>query len=469
MQRQARWYGTRFLPLFGGLAALGGAMIFRRFSTVVVFEVVVSGAFGLAAWGSMVSQGRLRNVPRAARVGVMGALVAGSLFFASLIGVVGGRMVESYAEERYPYVQDTTAYVAKCIALSDGRLAIGISPYYTSSGTRYVSFSDEPLPDARPMEYSRWAAGMEESGRWESSHNYRDIDKIESPVSSSWRRPAPKLPEGLTIAPGETLLAVDWSSSRDGLMTVRAALTDKHIYLYDATHQKPLVKLPLTHPFPQYRVWIRADAAMNYFVVRYINEITRDSLAAVWNGMGGGRWRDEYVEVYDKAGKLVNSAEVDPADPVIAKYSASAKAAEARVKGSRPYQFLAGMLYGGGMSLNALPLQQWTTLRLPDGSFTYWNVYVLTGALCVNLLGAVALLGLAWVYRLRWFVAAGWGVAGLVLGPLMVIVFVGAYHWPTRVVCATCGHRRPVNEGVCPHCGVGFAMPAANGTEIIVA
>ncbi len=64
---------------------------------------------------------------------------------------------------------------------------------------------------------------------------------------------------------------------------------------------------------------------------------------------------------------------------------------------------------------------------------------------------------------------AGWAVLGLLLGTAGVLVLVSLAEAVPTVPCPACGRRRPVSRDRCPHCGAGFAPPAAVGIEVFQA
>lgn len=60
----------------------------------------------------------------------------------------------------------------------------------------------------------------------------------------------------------------------------------------------------------------------------------------------------------------------------------------------------------------------------------------------------------------------GWSIFVLCFGLPGLITFRLASHWPTRVPCPTCSHKRPIGTEECPSCHQAWPPPKSNGTEI---
>ena len=60
----------------------------------------------------------------------------------------------------------------------------------------------------------------------------------------------------------------------------------------------------------------------------------------------------------------------------------------------------------------------------------------------------------------------GWGLYGLLWGPVGLLLLLALQEWPARIPCPKCGRLRVVTRDTCEHCGARHAQPAADGTEI---
>ena len=89
-QREARWYGSRCLPLAAGLFASGLAWNMTEFSQAIAAISLVGAMVALAAWGAFVAGGAYEQQPRAARIALAGTLLMGlsALGFAAKV-VIG--------------------------------------------------------------------------------------------------------------------------------------------------------------------------------------------------------------------------------------------------------------------------------------------------------------------------------------------------------------------------------------------
>ncbi|MCH7814119.1 MAG: hypothetical protein IID40_08885 [Planctomycetes bacterium] len=60
----------------------------------------------------------------------------------------------------------------------------------------------------------------------------------------------------------------------------------------------------------------------------------------------------------------------------------------------------------------------------------------------------------------------GWTLAGLLLGPLGLLLLLALREWPARRECPACQRLRVVDRGSCEHCGAAWDRPTADGTEV---
>ena len=96
-----------------------------------------------------------------------------------------------------------------------------------------------------------------------------------------------------------------------------------------------------------------------------------------------------------------------------------------------PTIYLTGISYSTGMSLAALPLERW--FAVPGYSdMPFWEPHIFFTVLFCNLLTAAALIFFAQRYRLHRLTTAAWIPAGLLFGPLMILVFIGFHARPVR-------------------------------------
>jgi hypothetical protein len=114
----------------------------------------------------------------------------------------------------------------------------------------------------------------------------------------------------------------------------------------------------------------------------------------------------------------------------------------------------------------ALPLFRfWQWAWLMDlGEWRGWTFqwWVLGSSVCS---AAVATL-LARRYGIRRWLAVGWVVTGLALGPAGVIALLGLNEMPARERCTACGGARWAGRRICPQCSAEMEPARAEGWEI---
>ncbi len=77
MMRQARWYGSRVLPLVSACFGIIFTLIMPRFGLAIMPVLVLMTVMGVAAWGSFIAGGQHRSQPRVAKFALGSMLVVG--------------------------------------------------------------------------------------------------------------------------------------------------------------------------------------------------------------------------------------------------------------------------------------------------------------------------------------------------------------------------------------------------------
>ena len=108
-----------------------------------------------------------------------------------------------------------------------------------------------------------------------------------------------------------------------------------------------------------------------------------------------------------------------------------------------------------------VPGVRWSASEHP-GMVTTYTVLMLASALASGL-GCYVLARRYAFSRVR---RALWLSAGLVFGPLGLLLMFALQEWPARIPCSKCHHRRVVTRDTCEHCGARRDLPAPDGTEI---
>jgi hypothetical protein len=86
---------------------------------------------------------------------------------------------------------------------------------------------------------------------------------------------------------------------------------------------------------------------------------------------------------------------------------------------------------------------------------------VLSAVICAIIAGQVAKRFAFTGHQHRW-----WTTAGLLLGPLGVLMLIALRDWPARRKCTSCERLRVVDREFCQRCEAAWDRPTADGTEV---
>jgi len=469
--RQASWLGTGFLPLIAWLLFIVGTFILSYFRDVFLLELIGVILFALAAWAAFTMPGINRRLALPGRIGLCGVLFGGTLFLAFFVSPLADALLYTHEQTVLANAPQKFAYP---IVLADGRFVIQVSDEFGSDSTHnsfhYMLPTGEPLPDSllhghtapsglladdQRMVFpsSGYHSAAEPAIPWNAGR-YRNIDRI---LVDDTRTPTPPSgPDVIRIHPGPKTNGpmLDGSVSGDSLM------------LRDPQTSTPLM-LPLNHPLTDFNLSVSVTADKSFYFLRYFAPEQRNGVHEWIDHVFHGRpYIGEYVELYDQTGKLISSLATDPASPIYSGIDLAGVSEDQLF--SKPLLILDGVAHSIGMSFTRQAISWSFGLPFSDPTFhnLYWNASAFAAMLAANFAAMVAFLALARWYRLSWPVAILWAFAGFFTGPLLTIVFVGLYHFPTRIPCPNCQKPRPVTEPLCPHCHTLFPPPAPNGTEI---
>lgn len=137
------------------------------------------------------------------------------------------------------------------------------------------------------------------------------------------------------------------------------------------------------------------------------------------------------------------------------------------------FQFLQWLMPPGGVATVLIGASQ-SEFRFPGVTtedFSPQKTLAISTTLqmiCVGVLSAICALVLCVDRRISGLAAAAWIVFGGLMGVSGLMALVGICPRPLNVTCHACHKRRPVDQGLCPHCQADFESPPQNGTEIIV-
>jgi hypothetical protein len=159
-QREARWYGSRCLPLAAGLFASMIVWNVTEFSHALVAISALGALVAVAAWGSIVCAGVDSRQPPVARFALAATLLAG-LFTLGFVGKVAvGLWLEDLSDYQYELHRDGRLFVVNkdgpritSVNYLDGsvpeRLKEGRLGWYAINEIRVRAARANPLPECR--------------------------------------------------------------------------------------------------------------------------------------------------------------------------------------------------------------------------------------------------------------------------------------------------------------------------------
>ena len=111
-QREARWYGSRCLPLAGAFFCSYLVWILPEFWHVLVAIGIIGSLVGVAAWGSFLTGGEYTAQPRLARAGLAVTFLAALL----IISMLGKQMIGELSDPGFDwnYAVDRQGSVVVC-------------------------------------------------------------------------------------------------------------------------------------------------------------------------------------------------------------------------------------------------------------------------------------------------------------------------------------------------------------------
>jgi hypothetical protein len=271
-------------------------------------------------------------------------------------------------------------------------------------------------------------------------------------------------PEGQTI-----LAAARWKDDREKWSRA-FVLTDQSVYVLDEAGA-PLLSAPLAYDREDYgRVSVAQLEALRRFAVRY------EPSWYLW--AEAAKTMPSYLVEYDLAGREVARRTVPPrplnaAPPGLALFGLATPPAEAAIVAGASRQSVAAARQTQGLEVQpvaffvAVPTQLFIPGAGPDVAATGGEVVAYRALILLSALACAVLCFL--LARRHSFSRAGrigWGLCGLLLGPVGLLLMLAIQQWPARVICPACRRPRVVTRDTCEHCGAAQALPTPDGTEI---
>jgi 4-hydroxy-3-methylbut-2-en-1-yl diphosphate synthase IspG/GcpE len=495
IQREARWYGSRALPLAGAFVfSMLVAMVPEFWHALLICAGGVALA-ATAAWGSFLTGGAYPPQPQRSRLALATLLLAGLLIGGTVLVSLLHQLVVTqvsviqqldkkghvvtvrYVNHEPPKVTDAEGHALpefenKPVGAWEGSApaVYFVNPTYTltyRNPQRLFTYDyGQPghwlyVRDERRMliyEYSSHRLlgrvgpdGFTPEGEPGGKPFEGDLLKHISWANEYlvFPRAVYKL-EGMppTIrilfkpAPGETVEGAHrWQdgNDKDKAPVFAFVLTDRAFRALDDASGKEVFSAPLAYPYTEY--WI--EAARLEGPTRYV----------LWY-RPTARWG---VDTETLPSHLVS-------------YAADGRELARQTVPPLPLEIpLSRAVYGlvtpTAGALAVLGIYYLATGLGPIGS----TALILTfGALMLfSALAAAAACGvLARRYAFSHAAAAGWTSTGLLFGPAGLLLMLAVQQWPARVACPACCRLRVVDREQCEHCGALHTAPAPDGTEI---
>ena len=506
--RDARWYGSRVLPL--GVAVICSVIVASvwYFWVALIAIIVAAGILGVAAWGSFVGGGQYGPQPRTAKAALGASLLAGI----AIVFVLGGMVVSAIASAAATGPSTRTSYqitndgeIVRLVQDRWGR-AVEITDldgthnrelerkaqeddrwYSMFLGTNTVVVPDESEPNPNLAHGYRHAGTFYQPAAragptlWLYSFHERLVLVFDTERGVLVGRLGPtefKAPPNSPVQRfGEIVFLSPWSSVlafRDVLYRLRPRERTIATLIAPAGERV----LALTH--------LRSQAFGAFVLVtdRTIRFMTRDGevltatdvehdlvrygylqFAATENPQRFYVWYGPSHRPDVEALKLPGDLIVyGPNGTIVGRHELPA------IPRSRSYATWDDVALGLTAPLAAMGTAFVVALAIGDSSFDPGGpvrtdvVFVLMSLMAI--VCAVVTVRLARRYAFsrgqRW----GWSVFNFLAGPMGLALLWCLRDWPARLPCAACGRRRVTSRDRCEHCDSAFPPPARDGTEI---
>lgn len=230
-----------------------------------------------------------------------------------------------------------------------------------------------------------------------------------------------------------------------------AVATKNEIHVFDA-QGKPLFTIPYNHDTGGL-TWITHNESLDRFYVQYTPDYWSLS------GNEGAKVKSVFLDVLDGKGTLIQTYSHD-----------SERIVQAPPTWAGQFSKFSSPLLPVSLStiyyhFHELPVVGYSSINYPSLSLkvTTQEIQIL-----IAIAFALSAITLLWAKQAGFSGRHGWywalfvfcfGLPGLITFRLTSI-------WPTRVRCAQCGHKRPVETETCPHCHQAWPRPRATGVEI---
>jgi len=514
--REARWYGSRVLPLGLAIATSVASAAFPVFAGALFIALAGAAVLGVAAWGTIVSGGTYASAPRPAKACLSVSVATGALlalWLASwLVGVVAaadtpdGKYVEyrvatsgdalrvTYASWRRDEVEsiqdldgnelDKTRYVdPETKDLAQAKM-LAFHYHYIDDGSRDLDHYRQP---------SRFLAlrgNGNPSTAWFFDTEERFI------VGYDWQRKVPLGTVGVhgftphgqgTAAPFDEGLARPhhrWSlddrllvlKSKAYRLDLKGRRAPRLVFQTPEGEQIRWATLRLQGPdlteaysvATNLGVHLIENGGRSLRVAYPAPNPKRGTLQLATNEKGdhflwqSRKWMGESQLTRVSGGVVRETTSLPPAtlqeksDPAVGWALYGAPAAPTGVLALAA--FVATVDPSGGWSVSQFSS---SFNVVPGFLYLFVGVTLLSALLC-----SIVSWRLARQHAFTRARALGWSVFSFVFGPAGLLGFLFVQDWPARQACSCCKRQRVVDRLSCEHCEAGWPAPKRDGSEI---
>jgi len=524
--RRGPWYGTR---AFGFLAAIVFSLFVAsapRFAWSVEAVIFMALALFTAGWGTILTNGRLRDQPWLTRF----ALVTVIFFGVGALGAITAAVVAMFSGQQYYY---GTRYQVDV----DGRPLKFISTQ--KAGTTVTDLAGNVIQDKRfttggsynyLLSFSQISAYIGAPHRLKDESNdysmdYRRIQTYVVTASGSYNNeaegwyylPLERKFVGYYIRTNQRIGAIGQDGFRPGYETVAPLPEDITSMSWEVPSISQFGSTVYHNDFDQRKLTpIFSEPGATVFGAIPLQSYQDQTLNLNW---GAVALLDKML-IIDKTGSIIATlpyhqnmdrwgtlsvAVLPSKDRFFIEYEPSQWIDDKEQRKMPSYY--------EEMDAKGTLLNTYTLPRIPDefGSRS-WGEYIweclpppafLFGGLVYEKVGALggstsmakdmndtlgegwgnfkdiamrsslaslffALLTIAWCrwMHFSWQRAWAWAAFVLAFNLAGLITFRLVADWPVRVRCPQCSRKRPVEESLCPHCGAPWPAPVSRGIEI---
>lgn len=471
--RPARWYGSRVLPLIAAAPAVA-ATHHGSFAIALLWILLITAVFALAAWGAFVRLGMTASQPLASRAALglilyIGLFITGAVTLYALVPSGPLQPVRQYLMDRKGRVliaqyDNYTPFPGHLTDLQGGPME-----EYADLGSRAKNVIMPPflwLTDLFGKDYRRFGPAHPAWGV-DKIWYFDDVRRLFLGYSARHRRFLGTLgPDG--FAPAGTVN----KPFDDAPLNAYLYGSDLHVFphaVYRADYGTARITAVFLSPDVQILAAQTSRVHPETNMSQTVTVLTETEILSVKpDGIVLFRtplvhdWR-AYIQI---ALFQADRKHVVWYKPFSRTPELLTEIADDGTRHEIKLPPLDQTHHTHSPLLGVMPpaIQAAVTLEFLDGST---GMFALMAFSVMASLAATITIVIARRYAFSRGAIWTWALLALLLGPLGVLLLVAMREWPVREACAGCGKRRVVTRSACERCGAAWPAPAKDGTEIL--